>query len=114
TRLLHLHIQLQTLPKGDLPIATYLQSSKHIVDELTIVEKRVDINEFNAIIFLSDMVTTVTWLLLSTMSDMVTAISARIHLVSHPELHNLLVSHEIQLQEREAYSTILGYSNIAY
>ncbi|XP_008238542.1 PREDICTED: uncharacterized protein LOC103337169 [Prunus mume] len=105
TRLLQLHTQLQNFSKGDLLIATYLQKAKLIADQLAAAGKPLDTNEFNAIIFRN---------LGSDYSDMVTAMSTRLSPISYSELHSLLVSHEIRLQEQATYSTILPSANMVY
>ncbi|BFG31253.1 hypothetical protein CerSpe_175270 [Prunus speciosa] len=97
TRLLQLHTQLQNLPKGDLPVATYLQKAKLLADQLAAAGKPLDANQFNAIIFRN---------LGSDYSDMVTAMSTRLSPISYSELHSLLVSHEIRLQEH----VVLGWN----
>ncbi|CAB4300097.1 unnamed protein product [Prunus armeniaca] len=45
---------------------------------------------------------------------MVTAMSTRLSPISNSELHSLLVSHEIRLQEQATYSTILPSANMVY
>ncbi|XP_021829321.1 uncharacterized protein LOC110769611, partial [Prunus avium] len=105
TRLLQLHTQLQNLPKGDLLVATYLQKAKLLADQLAVAGKPLDANEFNAIIFRN---------LGNDYSDMVTAMSTKLSPISYSELHSLLVSHEIRLQEHATHSTILPSANMAY
>ncbi|XP_020412864.1 uncharacterized protein LOC109947331 [Prunus persica] len=105
TRLLQLHTQLQNFSKGDLPVATYFQKAKLIADQLAATGKPLDTNEFNAIIFHN---------LGSDYSDMVTAMSTKLSPISYSELHSLLVSHEIRLQEKATYSTILPSANLVY
>ncbi|CAL9012675.1 unnamed protein product, partial [Prunus brigantina] len=45
---------------------------------------------------------------------MVTAMSTKLNPISYLELHSLLLSHEIRLQEQATYSTILPSANMVY
>ncbi|GAV92139.1 UBN2 domain-containing protein, partial [Cephalotus follicularis] len=91
TRILQLHMQLQNLKKNDSSISTYLQQAKYLADELASAGKILSPEDFNAIIFNN---------LGSSFHAIVAAISTRTTPVLFPELHSLLTSEEIRIQQQ--------------
>ncbi|GAV92130.1 UBN2 domain-containing protein, partial [Cephalotus follicularis] len=82
---------LQNLKKNDSSISTYLQQAKYFTNELVTAGKILSTEGFNAIIFNK---------LGSSFHVIVTAISTHSTLVLFPELHSLLTSKEIRIQQQ--------------
>nr|XP_010943364.1 uncharacterized protein LOC105061103 [Elaeis guineensis] len=97
-----LQLQLQNLRKGDTPISSFLRQAKFFTDELAAAGQPVSIANFNAIIFNN---------LSADFNEMVTALSIRANPIPFPELHSLLLSHEIQLSTQHLSN--IAAANIA-